>query len=367
MAPPAAAEVAEHSATAEFRFDAPSRLLTGDVVTYDRVAVVAGVGLERFAPGSIHPNPAGVGLNLFHGRDATFAHTDDNSLRLFDSPSELRIEADVAERSAAWWAIQHRAVGSLSLEFAATAEHRDADGVRTVTEATLNGIGLVHRSPYRGRIELRHLDEMRAAGEWLTGVIPYSRRLQCECAGPACQFVEFEPGSLADAGADGDVLAVTGNFMNVLGSLRRGTLRLRETDDGLEVGLTDASTPAARTVIEGSKVADIFVRPLVDEVASVTRDVAITLATGRPSAVRTFQHTSVRAILIKPTTASDGHQPARIDAEAAPEAPEAPVAAPVAGAAGAAGAGQPGEPRHDVEQLVRGERDDWARRLLTWP
>ena len=65
----AALLVAELSAPTEFRFDAPRRVLTGDVVNYTRAALVAGVGLERFEPASLKPQWP-VGLNLFHGRDA---------------------------------------------------------------------------------------------------------------------------------------------------------------------------------------------------------------------------------------------------------------------------------------------------------
>ena len=298
---------------------------------------------ERFDPGSIRPMYP-VSLNLQHDPLIEVASTADQTLRLHEHRGGVALEADL--RGAPLELVRRGRLTGISPEFFARRERRES-GVRVLEVADVPAFGLVDVGSYATPLELR-------AGEWLTGTIPYGRRLQCECVGPTCEYVEFEPGSLADLGADGDVLAVGGDFSRVLGSLRRGTLRLRETDAGLEVGLSDPSTPAARAVIESSAVADFFVRPLVDEVASVARDVAITLATGRPSAVRTFKHTSVRAILIKPTTTTEGHTPAKIVEPTAPAPP--PDVAPAAAAAPAAGAGHPGGT----------DREDRAHRRRLW-
>lgn len=139
---------------------------------------------------------------------------------------------------------------------------------------------------------------------WLRATIPYGRRLQCECAGPECTTVEFLPGSLDLGERDGDVLAVGGNYLNVLGSLRRGTLLVEDSPEGLRVGLTSSSTDTARKIMEAGSVSDIYVRPLLDlDDSDFTES----------DRVRTFSSASVRALIVKPTTASEGHIPADID------------------------------------------------------
>ena len=112
----------------------------------------------------------------------------------------------------------------------------------------------------------------------------------------------FEPGSF-DLGES--TLAVGGGgFSNVLGSLKRKTLIAAETDEGLEIGLTNPGTETARRLIEDSKVADLYARPILDLEASEFTDL---------DGLRTFTRAKVRAILVKPTDTVEGHSPAVVE------------------------------------------------------
>ena len=116
--------------------------------------------------------------------------------------------------------------------------------------------------------------------------------------------MRFEPGAFTDLTERRDVLAVGGGgFANVLGSTRRGTLLVDQTDRALRVGLTNSATDTARRIVEAAAVADIFVRPLIDLEASEYEDKGTT---------RRFTLAVTRALLIKPTPNSKGHRPARI-------------------------------------------------------
>ena len=333
------ATVAERSASTEFRFDAASRVLTGDVVNYGRAAVVAGVGLERFAPGSLIPRDD-IGLNLFHGRDATFAHTGDGSLRLHDSDTELRIEADVLERSAAWWALTRKVARSLSVEFASIEEHRDGNGVRTITKASLNGIGLVDASPHRGRVELRHIDELRAAAvaATLTSIIPSATRLRCECSGRECHWALFSDAALDDMAAQitgnaSETLATWSSYDRPLGSSSMGRVRAERTAAGLVVAIDIPATGDGEALLDAAETSGIVVRPFLDAAES---DSAIEGA--GEDAVRRYRSATVRSLVVSATDAREGWDRPVIER-----------------------LGDPGL-RHDRFT----ERDDWARRLL-WP
>ena len=329
----------ERTAPLELRFDAPRRLLTGDVVQYDTARPVSGVGLELFKPDSLVPQWP-VGINVLHGRDSIFASTEDRSLRLKDSPTEMRIEADIAERSTAWWALTRRLTRSLSLEFEAVTEHRDQSGVRIITEAKLTGIGLVDASPHRGRVELRHLEEMRAADvvATLTSSIPSGIRLCCECSGPGVGFARFEEEAIIEMvtlinGTDTPVIATWANYDRPLGSNTMARLRARRTDDGMDIEVDLPDTASTRELIDASATTGIVARPYIAADA-----VSVVEGEGE-GAVRIYRTAPLRAVVISATDAREGW------------------------------------PTPVIEQIVdQGmrharftERDDWARRILSWP
>ena len=253
---------------------------------------------ERFEAGAFQPLGL-VSLNLQHDRFREIASTDGGSLRIEDMATELRVEADLREGSAELSLVRRRALQGLSVEFRALTEHRTPDGVRVIEKAELPAIGLVDSGSYRTGIELRAFDDA-----WLTAEISFGRSMQCECQGPTCTEVEFEPGAFDDLIDRRDVLAVGGGgFANVLGSTRRGTLLVDQTNKGLRVGLTNSATDTARRIVEAAAVADIFVRPLIDLEASEYEDQGTT---------RRFRSAVTRALLVKPTPNAEGHRPARI-------------------------------------------------------
>ena len=329
----------ERTAPLELRFDPARRLLTGDVVTYDVARPVSGVGLEMFKPESLVPQWP-VTINLFHGRDATFASTEDRSLRLKDGPSELRIEADIAERSAAWWVLTRKVARSLSLEFEAVTEHRDQSGVRIISEARLTGIGLVDASPHKGRVELRHLEEMRAADviATLTSSIPSGSRLCCECSGPGVGYATFEQEAIIEMvtlinGTDTPIIATWKDYSTPLGSNTMGRLRARRTDDGMDIEVDLPDTDSTRELIDAANTTGIVARPYIAADA-----VSVVEGEGE-DAVRRYRTAPIRAVVISATDAREGWPTPVIE--------------------------------NIVDEGVRHdrftERADWSRRMLTWP
>lgn len=257
---------------------------------------------ELFRSGAFQPIPDRVSMNLQHDRSGLreIATTDGGSLRIDDRPEALRVEADLREGSAELSLVRRRALRGLSVEFRPVTEHRNASGVRVIERAELAGIGLVDSGSYRTEVELRQaFDEA-----WLTAEISFRTEMRCQCQGRTCTQVVFEETAFDEMMERRDVLAVGGGgFANVLGSTRRGTLVVDKTDRGLRVGLTNADTDTARRVVEAAAVADIFVRPLIDIEASEYSDEGTT---------RTFRSAITRALLVKPTPNSEGHQPAEI-------------------------------------------------------
>ena len=285
----------ERSAPVEYRLE--GRTLHGVAMRYGEQARDRPEMFEAGAFAPIGP----VAMNLQHDRSGLreIASTDGGSLRIEDTPAELRIEADLRRESAELSLVRRRALRGLSVEFRTRAETRNPAGVRVIGRAELVGIGLVDSGSYRSNIEVR----AAMADAWLTGSIRFGKRMRCECQGP-CTDVQFEVGAFQDLVDRRDVLAVGGGgFANVLGSTRRGTLLVDQTDKGLQVGLTNSGTATARRVVEAAAVADIFVRPLIDLEQSEYRDEGTT---------RIFSLAVTRALLVKPTVNSEGHTAAKI-------------------------------------------------------
>ena len=240
-----------------------------------------------------------VSLNLQHDPFREIATTDGGSLRVDDTDRELRIEAELRRDSAELSLVRRRVLRGLSVEFRSRRE-RTTDGIRIIEAAHLPAIGLVDSGSYRTDIEVR----AAIKDAWLMAEIPLGQAMQCDCQGPDCTEVEFDAGAFDGLTDLRDVLAVGGGgFANVLGSTRRGTLLLDQSDESLTVGLTNSDTVTARQIIDAAGVADIYVRPLIDIEASEYTDTGTT---------RTFTRAATRALLVKPTTNSKGHQPAKI-------------------------------------------------------
>ena len=258
---------------------------------------------EMFEAGAFVSVADPLNLTLQHDRERhPVATTEDGTLEVSDTSTSLLLAARLRPRSAEQRLVETGALGGLSVEFVAL-EERQADGVRIIPRAHLDGIGLVDSGSYPSRVELR-----RMSGAWLRGSIPLGDRMECECQGPDCDAVVFDGGAFDDLlSGDGEVLAVGGGgFANVLGSRKRGTLLVEQEGDRLAVGLTKRDTETARRVIDANRVAPVYARPLLDLDASEYVDA---------DRVRTFSVAKVRAFLFKPTTNDKGHVPVTIAGE----------------------------------------------------
>ena len=271
---------------------------------------------ELFRPGAFQPLGV-VALNLQHDPFREIASTDGGSLRISDTATELRIEADLREGSAELSLVRRRVLRGLSVEFRASREHRDPDGIRVIERAALPGIGLVDDGSYRTDLERR-----QGLG-FLTGFIPEGRDMMCTCQGPECDAVRFLPGAFDDllqrTEAGRDALAIAGRATEVLGSIRKGTMRVARATDrtlkavgaarakverGIEVVVEQAVTRAAATVIANAAGAPFYVRPLIRNAVSDFYD------EGR---VRVYRKAEVRGFLVKPTVNDAGNFPAIIE------------------------------------------------------
>ena len=286
---------------AEPRWSAPlqvrqsGRVLEGDAVRY---GVRSRELPERILPGAFTSREEPLVLDVAHDPLLPVATTDDR-LTLNDTSRALSVRAELLDTplgtpgSGPMSMIRRRMLTGLSVSYYPIKE-RTVAGVVEVAEAHLQGIGLVSRGMYPGtEIRVRQLGD-----SWLRATIPFDTSLQCECQGPDCAKVEF----LAEAfdrvlAGDDEVFAVAGDFSKVLGSRQKGTLLLEKGDNGLEIGLTEASTPAAQEVIGGARATSYYARPLIDNDASES-----VLESG----VRVYREAATNAILIKPTANNAG-------------------------------------------------------------
>ena len=290
----------ERAAPVELRFD--GRELFGRVITYGERARDRP---ERFLTRSFVSGIPEAPLVLQHDRRIVLVEAPQYVHNEFG----VELRSRLPPRSAAASLVARGTLGGLSVGFHPLEERQEA-GERLIMRAHLDHVGLVDSGSYRSStVEIRQ--QFDDVGTWLKAMIPtgIGRPMACRCQGPDCDMVQFKPGSL-DLG-EGDTLAVGGGgYANVLGSKKRGTLITEITEEGMRVGLTARDTETARRVIENAKVAPIFVRPLLDLDQSEYVD---------ENRMRTFSRASVRAFLIKPTDASEGHRPAEIDGAPPPE------------------------------------------------
>jgi len=215
-----------------------------------------------------------------------------------------------------------------SIEFVAHRESRDPDSTRVVEEATLSGLALVREPSYpQSRIELR-----ARSGRTMRSSVPYDRALACECiaemgpgSGGACvpmaKFTKAagdEMAAMLDsafAAAERDILAIAGNFRRPLGSVSKGTLRARSTDDGLELEIDLPAGAVGDEIVAANEAAGTVIRPLIDYDRSEYTDTD----TGR---VVTRPH--LRAFIVGSTDAKAGWPAVRIDYDGEERAAPAP-------------------------------------------
>ena len=275
------------------------RVLSGTVMRYGEVSEGI-VQPERFLPGSLEFSD--VILNVQHERNRPIARTPE-TLVLTDSRESLEMRAEVPETREGTDAVElvrKSILRGLSVEFRAIRERYEG-GIRVIERALLSGIGLVDKPAYLGStVEARAI-----TGVSMTSTVQYNSRLQCECC-PDADTVSIEPRAFDHIFAPDqarNILAVSGNYRNALSSLSRGSLRLRNTPEGLILETTLADTQAGRDLLALAADAPIYARPILDfgkSVYEVIEGVAV---------VRTAH---LRAFLLGSTDANAGWAPMRI-------------------------------------------------------
>ena len=304
----------EHRAGGEFRV--AGRTLFGTAMRYGDVSPDF---RERFLPGAFGEVRT-VDVNLQHDPALVAVR----GAVLTDSPRELRVRADLPAGSAALALVKRRALNGFSIEFHARAERREA-GVRVVERADLTGLALVDRGAYPGATA-----EVRArSGRRLRSKIPYDAFLACECIAqrgpgsggtciPMVRFTKYAGELMADAFGEADrqhMLAVAGNFRRPLGSVSKGTLRGKSTDDGLEIEVDLPAGTVGDEIVAAHEAAGVIVRPLIDYDLSEFED--------GPDG-RTVTKPHLRAFIVGATDTREGWADAVIDygdpeSRAAPE------------------------------------------------
>ena len=286
---------------------AEGRRLTGVVMKYGDISPSH---RERFEPGALRLADS-VHLDLFHDAERVIAWHPGGGLTLENGRDALTMRAELPPIPAASRAlaeIRAGQVGGLSVEFKSERERRDG-GIRVIEAAILSGIGIVRAPSYdQATVEARR----RKGGTpnpWIKAQWKARKAGACDCQGPRCKTVSFEPGAFADAlDSDDELLALAGSN-RPLASRRKGTLSIRETDTGdieLEIDRLSAETEIGRDLAGQARATRVVARPWVDvEASEFTED----------GTHRTFTRAALKGVIVKPTVADDGWQEVEIEGE----------------------------------------------------
>lgn len=287
---------------AEFR--RKGRTIAGVAMPYGDVATLP-FGRETVLPGAFDYED--VILDVMHDRRKPLARFPGAGLTILDDAVSLRISADIPDTrdgNDALTLVDRGILRGLSVEFAALRERQDGD-LRVIESAHLAAIGLADRPAYTGTtVEVR-----RRIGR-LSGRVPYNRKLACACK-RGCKTAEFKKGSLKQvAEGEGEILAIKGEFKDAIGSKKQGTLRLTDTDEGLEIAMDVPDSTAGADLATISGDVRLLGRPVWDETTSefevVNGNAVITKA-------------DVRAILVGASDADQGWEPLVYSAAARPQ------------------------------------------------
>lgn len=287
---------------------AEGRMLEGTAIRYGDIATFPW-GKEAIKAGAFAPL-GDVILNRQHDRKAPLARTGGGGLTLTDSPEALSVRADlpagVAAADEALVLVRNKILRGLSIEFFPEAERQSGD-LRIIEKAKLIGVAVVDDPQYPDS-EVSARAESRARGWRLRARIPYRKKLACKCIGRKCaaDAVNFKKGTfketLEDEGAE--VLAVMGDYSKAIASRKRGTLRLVDGEEGLDIFIDDlGATAAADDLVAMNENVPILARPiLADDVFEEAGGVAV------------YSGARLRGITIGATDAADGWAPARVEA-----------------------------------------------------
>ena len=132
--------------------------LSGTIVTYGDEATITREGRrERFAALSCYLSPA-ISLNIQHDRSRVLVDRLGDSFAINDGPDALRVRVELPSTELGREAaadVRGGRLGGWSSEFRAL-EEKDERGVRVITSAVLEGIGLVDSPAYKNSsVEIR--------------------------------------------------------------------------------------------------------------------------------------------------------------------------------------------------------------------
>ena len=258
----------EYRAGAEFR--ALGRTLSGVILRYGDISPGH---RERFAPGAFAPVPA-VPMRLQH--DPAMQILPPGAFVLNDGPRTLKIRAELPAGSAAISLTRRGAISGWSVGFNSRQERRES-GIRVIERAELVEVSLVDKPSYpESKAEIR-----ARSGRTMRSSVPYDKQLACECIAemgpgsggsciPMAKFAKAagdEMAAMLDrafAAAEWDILAIAGNYRRPLGSVSKGTLRARSTDDGLEVEIDLPAGAVGDEIVAANEAAGVVIRPLID-------------------------------------------------------------------------------------------------------
>ena len=291
---------------------ADGRRLRGTVMQYGDVAVIPGIGSERFAAFAFadHLERADTEINVMHDQTLAIGSRRGGELVLIDSPAALSMVATLPQGDAfddVLDLVGDGFTGGLSVEFNAIEERRGGDS-RTIIKATLPALGIVDRPAYPGSSV-----ERRAGGRKVRGnIVPgWQRIMACRCQGKDCDSVSFDRGAFDETLADPDreILAVMGDYNLPIASRRRGSLRIEQTDTGISVEIDIPETAGGKAVDEAADVAPLYTRPYLDLDRSEYVD------EGEPGQkTRRFSRAWLRAVIVGATDAVAGLTEATIEA-----------------------------------------------------
>ena len=274
-----------------------------------------GVYFDRFESGCFGDTKSlDVTLNRGHDPSKTFARTAGGGLVLQDTPEALTVSATPADTEL--WRdtkilLANGTLRNFSVEVSIPSDATRYDyGTRTrsIQSCNLTGLAIVERGGNTGteailhrfdNPEIKHYVDIAAVAR---GVIPYGKKLQCECIKTlGCRDVQFKPGSLDDIGES--VLAVGGSYDAPVASVQQGGLRFKHTDTGLEWEADIPRDANGEKILAAAEVAPVVGRPYIDmEASDTTKDGDLLV----------YENAVVRSIIIRATDAVEGWTAATI-------------------------------------------------------
>ena len=223
---------------------------------------------EQFAPGAFNLDNRTRWLDVRHDTSRVIAWTGGGGLTLSDTRDALMVRAELPQIPAADKALADIAAGrltGLSIEFKATAEHRE-NGIRVVTAADLNGIGVVSAPSYQqSTVEIR-----ARSGRTMRATIPSNKAVACRCSGGNCSHAQILDEALEEMIREvfeettRDVIAGFGSYDMPLASIASGTLRGRMVGKDAQIDIDIPEGAAGLATIAAHDAAGTIVRPVID-------------------------------------------------------------------------------------------------------